>query len=337
MTPEVCVGLCSTSQYAGVYDTNCYCADALDAGTLALPDRDSCDAPCPGDSVEFCGGTTAGAAAAKRDAPSNVLLTVYGNMAMAASDESEPQPAPGLGASSPSDYNATVTQTITSTITYTTVCSTDAAKLVTSEYCTTLTVTSCPGDYGSSPRTKAAPKYISDLISETASRYGFGTVTTVDKAVTGYYTGTTQANSAQETEETDAINSASLVTEAEAFNTASSVTEAYATNSSSWVTEADAINTADAVTEVDAQSTVPMTTMTQTCNRCGANGESTVTLTMPLAVVVDMASVGHASATGQTNASAGMGMMPVQAGASRPSGLDAVLMFGIALAGLLLV
>lgn len=276
MTPEVCVGLCSTSQYAGVYNTNCYCADALDAGTSALPDRDSCDLPCPGNAEEFCGGIT-GAAVVKRDAPSNVLLTVYGNMALAVSDDSEPQPAPGLGGSSPADYSATVTQIITSTITYTAVCSTDAAKLVTSEYCTTLTVESCPGDYSPGPMTKAAPKY------------GDDTASTVNKAATGYSTIPTTTKAAE---------------------------------------------------EADAQSTVPMTTMTQTCNQCGADGESTITLTMPLAVVVEMEKLRHGSvpvATGHMNTSATMGMMPVQAGASRSNGLGVALMFGIALAGALVV
>ncbi|ROW09536.1 hypothetical protein VMCG_02639 [Cytospora schulzeri] len=311
MTPEVCVGLCSTSQYAGVYDTNCYCADVLDAGTSALPDRDSCDTPCPGNSDEFCGGiiATTGAVVKKRDAPSNILLTVYGNMALAVSDETVPQPAPGLGGSSPSDYNATVTQTITSTITYTTVCSTDAAKLVTSEYCTTLTITSCPGDYSPGRVTKAAPKYSPGPVSETGPKYGSDTVYTVNKAATGY-----QPSSMHKAAATG-------------HSSASPVTKA-----------ATQANSPQSTEESDAQSDVPMTTMTQTCDKCGANGESTVTLTMPLDLVIDMTKVGHSPvATGQNNASSPMGMMPVQAGASRSSGWSAVLMFGIALAGALLV
>lgn len=59
---------------------------------------------------------------------------------------------------------------------------------------------------------------------------------------------------------------------------------------------------------------------------------------MPMAVVIDMAKVGHASATGQMSASATMmGMMPVQAGASRSSRLGAGLILGIALVVVLLV
>ncbi|KUI54912.1 hypothetical protein VP1G_02156 [Cytospora mali] len=273
MTPEVCVGLCSTNRYAGVYATTCYCADSLDAGTSALPDRDSCNEPCPGNPDEFCGGVTG---TLKRDAPSDILLTVYGNVADAA--ESEPSPAPGLGGSSPADYSSTITQTITSTITYTTVCSTNPAKLVTSEYCTTLTITSCV-EYGHGPKTKA---------------HGPGPM---NKAVPWY--------------SPSSMN-----------RTAAGYVTAPATN----------------VTKEAAQTAVPMTTVTETCNKCGAEGESTVTLTVPEGVVVDMTKLAHTPlATGQIEPTATMDLMPVQAGASRLNGLSAVMMAGIAVAGALLV
>lgn len=184
MTNEVCVGLCSGRVFSGVHERTCYCADALDAGTSALPDRSRCNIPCPGNQGEFCGGNNL---LAKRDAPNSFLLTVYINLV--GSPAANPPPAPGMGGTAV----ATVTQTITSTVTYTTVCSTNPALLVTQEYCTTLKVPDC-------------------------ARCPAGKVT---------------------------------------------------------------------------KPIIPMTAITQTCNKCGAYGESTVTLTIPVGVASGWANGGN--------------------------------------------
>lgn len=188
MTPEVCAGLCSGRIFAGTHERTCYCADALDAGTAALPDRSRCNIPCPGNPEQFCGGNNL---LARRDAPNSFLLTMYINLV--GRPAANPPPAPGMGGSGPGDGVASVTRTITSTVTYTTVCSTNPALLVTQEYCTTLKVPSC-------------------------ARCAAGQVT---------------------------------------------------------------------------KPTVPMTAITQACNKCGANGESTVTLTVPVGVASGSANGGN--------------------------------------------
>lgn len=129
MTPDVCIALCPSKVYAGVHERTCYCADALDVGTSALPDRSRCNIPCPGNPAQFCGGNNP-LAVGKRDAPISFLLTVYVNLA--GPPAANPPPAPGLGGV------PGLTQTITTTIKYTTVCPTNPALLVTQEYCTTL-------------------------------------------------------------------------------------------------------------------------------------------------------------------------------------------------------
>ena len=259
MVPELCVSLCSSRRYAGVYDTSCYCADALDAGTSALPDRDSCDLPCPGNAVEFCGGL-AGTTTVKRQLLSDILLTLYGNMA--APVAVQPPPAPGQGASSPGDYY--FEQVIVSTVTYTAVCSTNPAELVTSEYCTTVTVTNCPWSDREGRPTKGAVGH--SAVPETKA----------------------------------GANNAAPVTKSTAQTTA-----------------------------------VPMTTVTQSCNGCGAQGESVVTLTQPEAVVVALTKLASVSVPVETGESI---PMPVQvSGASLLSGLSAVLAVGMALAGALLL
>lgn len=154
LTLEKCVGLCSGRKYAGAVDTTCYCANTLDAGTGAVQDRASCNNLCPGNNAEYCGGSTS---SSKRAALSNVLLSMYGNIN--GLNATTPAPPPALGSNTTSSItsvanasaSATALQVITSTITYTEVCETDPAQLVTLTYCTTITV--CPTSSPSIPQT----------------------------------------------------------------------------------------------------------------------------------------------------------------------------------------
>lgn len=94
--------------YADLYangSRTCYCADRLDADTRAVADEGDCDVPCPGNDEQLCGGLAARTTSnsrrwmpARRDAPSSVLLTVYASLA----DTETPEPPPGMGASRPS-------------------------------------------------------------------------------------------------------------------------------------------------------------------------------------------------------------------------------------------
>lgn len=89
----------------------CYCADRLDANTRAVADESDCDVPCPGNDKQLCGGLAARSTSnsrrwmpARRDAPSSVLLTVYASLA----DTETPEPPPGMGASRPSTSSGRV-------------------------------------------------------------------------------------------------------------------------------------------------------------------------------------------------------------------------------------
>lgn len=136
--------------YAGALDSRCYCASTLDAGTGAVSDRARCDRACPGNGAEYCGGGTS----SKRAEPSDVLLSVYGNID--GLNATTPPPAPALG-SNTSNSNASLPisgDLITSTVTYTTVCETNPAQLVTLTYSTTITVCPvCPASQPSIPLT----------------------------------------------------------------------------------------------------------------------------------------------------------------------------------------
>ncbi|POR36233.1 Putative endo-1,3(4)-beta-glucanase, partial [Tolypocladium paradoxum] len=58
MTLKLCVDACAGSTFAGVFESQCYCASALDADTRAMGAEEGgvCDHACPGDRREFCGG-----------------------------------------------------------------------------------------------------------------------------------------------------------------------------------------------------------------------------------------------------------------------------------------
>ncbi|KAG5978299.1 hypothetical protein E4U55_006282 [Claviceps digitariae] len=60
MTVERCVEFCNGSMYVGIYDTQCFCADTLDANTRAVngDSDDACNHPCPGNRTQVCGGMT---------------------------------------------------------------------------------------------------------------------------------------------------------------------------------------------------------------------------------------------------------------------------------------
>ncbi|KAI0457780.1 glycoside hydrolase family 16 protein [Xylaria acuta] len=172
MDNEVCVASCAGHKYAGVSGETCYCADTLgDASAVA---NDMCDVPCPGNPHEVCGGGAlstsekktpfAGIGIARtnstnihnttlldsarpnirvnpllpRAAPSDsILLTVYGKI----DDDDVPPGAPGMGRnrSRGEVRGQAVTVTSAVTVTFTTICPTDAGRLATLEYITTLT------------------------------------------------------------------------------------------------------------------------------------------------------------------------------------------------------
>ncbi|KAI1491874.1 glycoside hydrolase family 16 protein [Biscogniauxia mediterranea] len=169
MDSETCVSSCVGRKYAGVSGENCYCADILgDASALS---NDMCDTPCPGNGLEFCGGmldageaaqlgfiganvklpspTDSSVRAHRRAAPSDVLLTVYADLA---ADPAEvPGGAPAMGGHAPAPVPSNVTTAIT--VTYTTVCATNPALLVETEYRTTVTYEDCGCTRTRSPAT----------------------------------------------------------------------------------------------------------------------------------------------------------------------------------------
>ncbi|VUC25349.1 unnamed protein product [Clonostachys rosea] len=92
MTLETCVGLCSAKDaaYAGVNGRVCSCATELDQDTRATSLERHCSRPCPGNSGQFCGGSSSNSKSSPISKPSSnskkapgddktdCLLTVYG-------------------------------------------------------------------------------------------------------------------------------------------------------------------------------------------------------------------------------------------------------------------
>jgi hypothetical protein len=56
MSLEKCINMCDGIKYAGIFDTDCFCADELDPNTRATGSDDMCDMACPGNNDQYCGG-----------------------------------------------------------------------------------------------------------------------------------------------------------------------------------------------------------------------------------------------------------------------------------------
>ncbi|KAI3331338.1 glycoside hydrolase family 16 protein [Ustulina deusta] len=212
MDNEACVSSCTGRKYAGVSGETCYCADILGDATAVANEK--CSVPCPGNPREICGGVLSATEQAPPPAfaglgsprtnstrtlskakligvsaradrplprraapPPAALLTVYGNV-----DGDIPPPAPGMGGSPEGTR-----QTVTTTVTYTTICPTDAAKLVTLEYCATLTPQQQQACGGAGACTATRPAVPMTTFAETCDAcgpHGANTVTlTVPQAV----------------------------------------------------------------------------------------------------------------------------------------------------------
>ncbi|KAK1982065.1 WSC domain-containing protein [Colletotrichum cereale] len=122
MTIELCVRTCTSGNrlYSGIFDTRCYCSDAVEAPSILQVSENQCNILCPGNRAERCGGR---AGLAKRQIPDNVRLSVYANTDI----------IPGAGSGSDSGSASTNSVTV-------------AASTVTTTFTTTITgtVTTCP-------------------------------------------------------------------------------------------------------------------------------------------------------------------------------------------------
>ncbi|KAG8358517.1 hypothetical protein FVEN_g3771 [Fusarium venenatum] len=127
MTPSKCVSLATGRLYAGVYDNSCYASDSLESTNLV--GEGQCDTPCPNAPLLFCGGLIGAGGTSirhrrsyRRDAPSNVLLTLYGatdtgdtsSNALITGTSTAPSISETIGEASVSTEDATVIGSITS-------------------------------------------------------------------------------------------------------------------------------------------------------------------------------------------------------------------------------
>ncbi|KAI0404332.1 glycoside hydrolase family 16 protein [Xylaria palmicola] len=204
MDNAACVASCVGHKYAGISGETCYCADTLGGATTV--GNGLCDVPCPGNPRERCGGllaasgnsstgfigagvaranatsphaaTSPGASSLRVDpllpraAPSAALLTVYGDV----KDDVPPRAPAKDGRPSAGGPSAVVASAVT--VTYTTICPTDAGRLVTLEYRTTVRAG------GPCAATPAVPMTTYGAACDACGRHGESTVTlTVPAAV----------------------------------------------------------------------------------------------------------------------------------------------------------
>ncbi|EFQ34371.1 WSC domain-containing protein [Colletotrichum graminicola] len=143
MTLELCVSTCTSQNrlYSGLFDTRCYCGDAVESPSIVQVSEDQCNILCPGNKAERCGGRVG---LAKRQIPNDFRLSIYANTEVISGASSAFASASGpaltssiTAAASASASGLALTNSITA-----------ADSAVTSTFITTVigTITKCPPD-----------------------------------------------------------------------------------------------------------------------------------------------------------------------------------------------
>ncbi|KAI8723586.1 hypothetical protein NCS52_00214500 [Fusarium sp. LHS14.1] len=275
MTIQSCIDVCGGSTYIGVYEQTCYCADRLDANTRAVADESNCNVPCPGNDEQLCGGLAAIPTSnsrrwmlARRDAPSTVLLTVYASLA----DTESPEPPPGMGASRPS---AVVTDDVTEIV----------------------VVTNTPAD---------------STVTRVITELGPSEVTTITQAIENLAQPNINTR-VQVIVEPDASGATTLtrtipvypVMDRPGVKTTVTYFTVLPSDPAALVPQESVVTLLyeDCDCETPKLMAPPMETKVVECDGCGVNGESAVTLTVPITVSVTVPARG--SGTGQVQPNGG--------------------------------
>ncbi|EMR61696.1 putative endo- -beta- protein [Eutypa lata UCREL1] len=262
MDNEVCVSSCAGFKYAGVYDETCYCAGNL--GDATPVDIDECDIPCPGNQFEFCGGLV--------DGDETGLPGVGGNSTTNGT----------LPIGSGSGTNSTL-----------------AMRYHQRRAAPNNILLTVYGDLTEEPLPAPAPGMGTgggsggsgtgddgegdEDATTTATADATTTLTrVVTTAITVTYEDVCPTDAARLVD-VEYCTTATLTIE-ECPTATASGGAANVTNSAGVVETTTASPGAADVIAAAAATAVPMTTVTETCDACGKLGESTVTLTIPLAV-----------------------------------------------------
>lgn len=310
----------------------CYCADRLDANTRAVADESDCDVPCPGDDKQLCGGLAARSTSnsrrwmpARRDAPSSVLLTVYASLA----DTETPEPPPGMGASRPSTSSGRVdlndsdnqpTAVVTDDVTEVVVVTNTLADSTVTRVITQLgpsevtTVTRAIGNLAQ-PNVNTRVQVIVDPDASGA--------TTLTRTITEFglpgaanfpTNGIAQLEIPSATTVTRVIGDPSrsgmgavfpVMADLERPGVRTTVTyfTVFPSDPAALVPQESVVTLLyeDCDCETPKLMEPPMETKVVECDGCGANGESAVTLTVPITVSVTVPARGSSTGQAQPN------------------------------------
>ncbi|KAL2691829.1 hypothetical protein Neosp_002220 [[Neocosmospora] mangrovei] len=273
MTIQSCIDACGGSTYIGVYEETCYCAERLDANTRAVADESDCNVPCPGNDKQLCGGLAAQPTSnsrrwmpVRRDAPSTVLLTVYASLA----DTESPEPPPGMGVSRPS---AVVTDDVTEIV----------------------VVTNTPAD---------------STVTRVITELGPSEVTTITQAIENLAQPNINTR-VQVIVEPDASGETTLtrtipvypVMDRPGVRTTVTYFTVLPSDPAALVPQESVVTLLyeDCDCETPKLMAPPMETKVVQCDGCGVNGESAVTLTVPITVSVTVPARGSGTGQAQQN------------------------------------
>lgn len=284
---------------------SCYCASKLDADTRAVRNETSCNRPCPGDDEQFCGGMVSQSTSTRsrrsiplrRDAPNNILLTVYADI----SDADQPEVPPAMGpvaagttsvsSAAASDQDSSNTQDDSS-----------AQNEPTLSNLVGLTVSNdLTGTFSVPPTTKMD----ADITAATDVAPVVGTavateVAALDPALATDTDGTINTDTdpvvVLGTASNDQMNREPVISTISYFTILPSNPGSLVPQESVVTMQYEQCDYCETPTLIKP----PMATRVVECDGCGTNGENTVTLTIPVSVTVTVPG-GNSTQAQQTN------------------------------------
>ncbi|KAF4342217.1 mixed-linked glucanase precursor MLG1 [Fusarium beomiforme] len=311
MTIEKCIDACKGLTYVGIFEGICYCASKLDADTRALRNESSCNRPCPGDNEQFCGGMVSQRSRRsiplRRDAPSNVLLTVYADIA----DAGQPDVPPAMG---PEVNGTAVVSDVTGGPSSPAAESGQDGSTASDGQGGGSAQQTANGQAGSSDDLPANDSQVSDIPAATNIRVAVDTATVTavaaltdanaDPVVVAFST----LSGGQVLEATQAL----LETGRTVFTSTITFFTVLPTDPGSLVPQESIVTMSYSLCDYcDTPTWIPppMTTQVINCDGCGTNGENIATLTVPIHINVTVAGTNATQATGNKAAA---GVVPDQ-------------------------
>ncbi|KAL5331921.1 hypothetical protein ACEPPN_001461 [Leptodophora sp. 'Broadleaf-Isolate-01'] len=263
MTIEKCADFCSGYTLYGLeYTGECYCGNALNAGSVSAPEAE-CNLPCTGDASQTCGGSNRLNVYECGALPSSSSMTSSATSSSVSVSESSTSSSATSTVESSSSSESYNTPTISQTFSYSaTVTSSSSSEYITPSYSETFS-------YSATVSSSSSSEYVTPSISETFSYSATVTSSSSSVYITPSYSntfsyGSTESSSSTSSEYVTPTPSSSSTSETSSSSeyvaptpSSSSETETTTSSSSSETSSSTKSGPVTSSTYVSSSSSFP--------------------------------------------------------------------------------